>query len=116
MEPEERANEEVAAGQSIADWQAQRQAMRMATAKAQPQKNPGAAAVLSFLFSGLGQLYNGQMAKAGMFFGLAVLNFLLVFVVIGIFTGIICWVWGIIDAYKAAEKINTLAAGSRQPA
>jgi len=27
------------------------------------QKNPGIAAVLSFLFTGLGQLYNGQIFK-----------------------------------------------------
>lgn len=28
------------------------------------QKNPGLAAVLSFLFCGLGQIYNGQFGKA----------------------------------------------------
>jgi len=28
-----------------------------------PAKNPGVAAVLSFFFSGLGQIYNGQILK-----------------------------------------------------
>ena len=29
----------------------------------QAQKHPGTAAVLSFIFSGVGQLYNGQLCK-----------------------------------------------------
>jgi TM2 domain-containing membrane protein YozV len=30
---------------------------------AQQKNNPGTAAVLSFIFSGIGQLYNGEIAK-----------------------------------------------------
>lgn len=40
-----------------------------AAAPAKPIKNPWVAAGLSFFFPGLGQVYNGQIAKAFVFFG-----------------------------------------------
>lgn len=69
-------------------------------------KNPGLAAVLSFLFTGLGQIYNGQIGKGLLYIGLMVLNVLLMFVIIGLFTTPLFWGWGIYDAYKTAEKLN----------
>lgn len=56
------------------------------------KKSPVLAAVLSFLLGGLGQVYNGQPGKG-----------LLIF-----FTSwlIIPWIYGIINAYKTANKIN----------
>jgi hypothetical protein len=54
-------------------------------------KNPGTAAVLSFVFSGLGQLYNGQILK-----GLAIIFFtslsLIIFIVGAVFVGF--WIIG----------------------
>jgi len=70
------------------------------------QKNPGVAAVLSFFITGLGQIYNGQFAKAAVFFGAMIVNVLLCYIVIGFLTGFITWAYGIYDAYKSAEKIN----------
>jgi TM2 domain-containing membrane protein YozV len=71
-------------------------------------KNPGIAAVLSFFFVGLGQIYNGQIGK-----GVAYMIIGFVCVVIGIATlGVgfilyaIFWIYTIVDAYKSAEKIN----------
>jgi len=69
-------------------------------------KNPGLAAVLSFFFSGLGQIYNGQILKGLLFMAVQVVNFVLAFVVIGLFTGFVVWVWAIVDAYTSAELIN----------
>lgn len=69
-------------------------------------KNPGLAAVGSFLFTGIGQVYNGQIGKG---IGLMILqgfNFLLMFVLIGFFTYFIVWVYGIYDAYNVAKRIN----------
>lgn len=71
-----------------------------------PAKNPGLAAVLSFFYTGLGQIYNGQIAKGIAF--LVIQSILLFFwwtIVLGIGAGIF-WVYGIYDAYKTAEKIN----------
>jgi len=72
-------------------------------------KNSGLAAVLSFFFTGLGQIYNGQIVKGVLFIIIQGVNLLLMFVLVGFITYAIVWVWGMIDAYKTAEKINRSA-------
>ena len=52
------------------------------------QSNPGTAAVLSFVFSGLGQLYNGQIFK-----GLVIIFFSVVSILIFILGSILVWFW-----------------------
>jgi TM2 domain-containing membrane protein YozV len=74
-------------------------------------KNPGIAAVLSFFYPGLGQLYNGQFLKAGVFMVLQAINILLCFIIIGFVTGAITWIVAIFDAYKSAERINQAQEG-----
>lgn len=69
-------------------------------------KNPGLAAVLSFFFMGLGQIYNGQIAKGVAFVIFYSISWVLWIVVIGIFITPVLWIWGMIDAYKSAEKLN----------
>lgn len=76
------------------------------------QKNPGIAAVLSFFWSGLGQIYNGEIGKGILLLILFVVSAMLIWVVIGFITTPILWVYGMIDAYKTAEKIN---AAQNQP-
>lgn len=57
----------------------------------QEVKNPGVAAVLSFIFNGVGQLYNGQMVK-----GLSLIFFstlsMLIFILGSVFIGL--WLLG----------------------
>jgi len=50
--------------------------------------NPGTAAVLSFIFSGLGQLYNGQIFK-----GLVIIFFSVVSILIFLLGSILIWFW-----------------------
>jgi len=69
-------------------------------------KNPGVAAVLSPFITGLGQIYNGQIAKGVLFIIIQAINILLMYVLIGFVTGPIFWIWGMVDAYRTAEKIN----------
>jgi TM2 domain-containing membrane protein YozV len=69
-------------------------------------KNPGLAAVLSFFYMGLGQIYNGQIAKGIVFIVAYSISWLLVAVVIGLITTPIMFIFGIYDAYRSAEKIN----------
>ncbi|MEW6418071.1 MAG: hypothetical protein AB1480_08120 [Nitrospirota bacterium] len=69
-------------------------------------KNPGVAAVLSFFFCGLGQIYNGQILKGILMFAAYSLSILLMYVLIGFITTPILWIWGMYDAYRAADKIN----------
>lgn len=70
------------------------------------QKNPGVAAVLSALWVGLGQIYNGQIGKGLLFMVLQILNCLLLFIVIGFITVPAFWIYGIYDAYQTAQKTN----------
>lgn len=79
-------------------------------------KNPGLAAVLSFFYMGLGQIYNGQLSKGILFIIAYTISCLLIFVIIGFITTPIMWIYGMYDAYKSAEKINSdiaRTAGSR---
>jgi len=70
------------------------------------KKNPGAAAVLSFFWAGLGQIYNGQIAKGIVLMIVQVINVLLMFVLIGFLTYPLVWLLGIVDAYGTARKHN----------
>jgi len=73
--------------------------------KPQP-KNPALAAILSFLISGLGQIYNGEIGKGIVIIIVQVINAFLTVLIIGFVTGFAVWIWSIYDAYKTAEKIN----------
>jgi len=69
-------------------------------------KNPGLAAVLSFFYMGLGQIYNGQIAKGIAFIVAYTISWILIFIVIGLLTTPVLFIYGMYDAYKSAEKIN----------
>ncbi|HLD57040.1 MAG TPA: hypothetical protein VJA47_01970 [archaeon] len=81
--------------------------------KEQKVLNPGFAAVLSFLYAGLGQIYNGELGKGiAIFF---VSCFLIIFVIYSIFGGylffagliwLVFWIFNIVDAHDVAEEIN----------
>ena len=53
--------------------------------------HPGTAAVLSFVFNGLGQLYNGQIQKGLLLIAVSALS-IFVFIIGSIFIGF--WLWG----------------------
>ncbi len=69
-------------------------------------KNSGVAAVLSFFWMGLGQIYNGEIGKGILFIIFYIISIALCFVLIGFITTPLLWIYGIYDAYKTAEKIN----------
>jgi TM2 domain-containing membrane protein YozV len=75
-------------------------------------KNPGLAAILSFFYMGLGQIYNGQLSKGIAFIIAYSISWLLMFILIGFITTPILWIYGMYDAYKSAEKINADIARS----
>ncbi len=94
-------------------------------------KNPGLAAVLSFVFNGLGQLYNGQIIKGLAIIFISTLNMLIFMagsILIGswilnkvVFAGQLVWgvalfciglfficalgIYSIFDAYRVAKKL-----------
>ena len=69
-------------------------------AAAQGEKNPLLAGLASFLFTGLGQVYNGQFVKGVLILGGALLGSFL------IIPGILIWLYGVYDAYRTAKKMN----------
>jgi TM2 domain-containing membrane protein YozV len=69
-------------------------------------KSPGLAAVCSFFWCGLGQIYNGQIGKGLLLGFLHFISILLMFLLIGLITTPILWVYGMVDAYKTAERMN----------
>lgn len=66
-------------------------------------KNPRLAALLSLLFTGLGQMYNGQMLKGALFSIVQFLNIALIPLDIGLATAPIFWLYAIYDAYRVAD-------------
>jgi TM2 domain-containing membrane protein YozV len=72
-----------------------------ADAPARLEKNPFFAATLSFLFAGLGQVYNGQLVK-----GFLVLFGTLIGCVVMLLPGLIVWLYGVYDAYSTARRMN----------
>lgn len=69
-------------------------------------KNPGIAAVLSFFWTGVGQIYNGQLMKGLILIVVQLINSALMFVLIGFITFPLVWIWGIYDAYQVADRMN----------
>lgn len=74
----------------------------------QPKKKskPIIAAILSFFWSGVGQIYNGQIRKGLILIAGQMINAALMFVLIGFITYPLVWIWGIYDAYKTADRFN----------
>ncbi len=70
------------------------------------EKNVLLAAILSFLFPGLGHLYNG-LTKKGLSFIIAyIVSAVLMFILIGFVLMLIVWIWALVDAIKTTESIN----------
>jgi len=92
-------------------------------------KNPGTAAVLSFLFNGLGHLYNGQLKKGLWLIFISSINIIISVIgaaaiflwfvtlknlqllwwgiflfVIGIASACVIGIYSIFDAYKGAQQ------------
>ena len=78
-------------------------------------KNPATAAILSFLFIGLGQAYNGEIAKAVFFVILYVISIFLTFFMIGFVTTPILWLWSMVDAYRSSQKTKQVGTARQSP-
>ena len=70
------------------------------------RKEPIVSVILSFVFPGLGQFYNGHSTKGIYFIILAVVSIILTAILIGALIYLLVWLWSIIDAYNSAEKLN----------
>ena len=82
---------------------------RAGVLKMQAVKDPGIAAVLSCLCTGLGQIYNGELLKGIVLMCIQVFNVLLMFLLIGFITFPAVWIYVIWDAHETAKKSNAEA-------
>jgi TM2 domain-containing membrane protein YozV len=73
-------------------------------------RNPGVAAVLSFFWCGLGQIYNGQIGKGILMLVAYLISVSLIWLIVGLITTPILWIWGMVDAYNTAERLNRQTA------
>jgi TM2 domain-containing membrane protein YozV len=78
-------------------------------------KNPATAAILSFLLMGLGQAYNGEIAKAVAFLVLYGISIFLTFFMIGFVATPILWIWSMVDAYRSSQRINQADHARQSP-
>ncbi len=69
-------------------------------------RNPIIAAILSLIVAGLGQIYNGQIAKGVAFIIAQVINGALLYVGIGFITMPLVGLWAVLDAYFVARRNN----------
>ncbi len=69
-------------------------------------KNPVVSLVLSFIFPGLGQIYNNQNHK-GIYLIIGYLvSWVLTLFIIGLLLVVLIWVYGMYDAFTTAQAIN----------
>lgn len=69
--------------------------------KKKPEKSSGIAALCSFVFVGLGQVYNGDGGRGFLLYIGALIGSLFFFI-----PGLIVWIYGIYDAYTTAKRMN----------
>jgi TM2 domain-containing membrane protein YozV len=73
-------------------------------------KNPTVAVILSFLLSGLGQLYNGDFKKFFLVWGVCIVVILIAVATGGVASFLLLgvWIWSMFDAYKVASRQSPL--------
>ncbi len=64
------------------------------------------AAILSVLFPGLGQVYNGEIAKGVIFIFIGIILLVTIRFLVGIVLFPIFWFYNIYDAYDTTKQIN----------
>jgi TM2 domain-containing membrane protein YozV len=71
-------------------------------------KNPTLAATLSII-TGFGQIYNGQTGKGVALLICQFISLFLTAAFIGYVTTPLLWIYGIVDAYQTAHRLNAAA-------
>lgn len=76
------------------------------------EKSPGLAALASAVWTGAGQLYNGEVGKGIALMVLMFFSVLAMFVLVGIVTTPLIWGYSIYDAHRTAKQHNRESAQS----
>ena len=85
-------------------------------------KQPMLALAFSFLFTGLGQMYNGQYVKGLLFVAIQLVNFALIYWFVGLMTAPAFWLYALLEAVGTADRLRAeqerqqvLSAGEGAP-
>jgi TM2 domain-containing membrane protein YozV len=65
------------------------------------EQKHGIPALLSFFIAGLGQIIKGQVAKGILIMIAMIISTISIFILIGIITTPILWIWNVYDAYNS---------------
>jgi TM2 domain-containing membrane protein YozV len=69
-------------------------------------KNPAVSVLLSIFIPGLGSMVNENVGTGVAILVLNIIGWILAIVLIGIPLAIGTWIWGLVDAYKSAQRWN----------
>jgi TM2 domain-containing membrane protein YozV len=69
-------------------------------------KNPGVALLVSFFFPGVGSMMNGDGGKGAIILIGYILSWAFVWTFVAILAILGFWIWGMVDAYKGAQRWN----------
>ncbi len=70
-------------------------------------KDPRLAAALSAVFTGLGQIYNGQLVKGMLFAVVQLVNVSVIPLGVGLVTAPLFWGYAVYDAYRVAAIMSS---------
>jgi TM2 domain-containing membrane protein YozV len=69
-------------------------------------KNPAVSLIVSFFIPGVGSMINGDVGTGVAILVLYVVGWVLVISLIGIPIALGAWIWGMVDAYRGAQRWN----------
>ncbi|MCU4182745.1 DUF2510 domain-containing protein [Acidiferrimicrobium sp. IK] len=69
-------------------------------------KNPALSMLVSFFLPGVGSMINGDVGTGIAILAIWLISFPLMFVFVGFFTGVVAFVWGLVDAFQGARRWN----------
>jgi len=105
-QPAPRYREQDTPGQQAQGWAPlplyERELHRMTVAP----KNPAVSVLLSIFIPGLGSMVNENVGTGVAILVLNIIGWILAIVLIGIPLAIGTWIWGLVDAYKSAQRWN----------
>ena len=104
--PPERYGQQYAPGQQAQEWAP----LPLHGQEMQPMtvapKNPALSVLLSIFIPGLGSMVNGNVGTGVAILILNIIGWMLAIVLIGIPLAIGTWIWGLVDAYRSAQRWN----------
>jgi TM2 domain-containing membrane protein YozV len=69
-------------------------------------KNPAVSLIVSFFIPGVGSMINGDVGTGVAILLLYIIGWFTVLIFVGVPLALGAWIWGMVDAYKGAQRWN----------